>query len=238
MPNRQKHRGQHSSDARLFNEKWIIILRQAVRDLSILLSRGYSEDASLKLVGDRYRLHKRQRQALMRAACADEAIMRRQRNLLDQDMLAQEEIWIDTYNLLITIESLLSDGIILYCRDGCYRDLASVHGTYRKVEETIPAIHLIGQTLAALEVGMVKWHLDSPVSNSGRLKGILLEEAQKHNWNWEAELHNNPDKVLVEAGKVVVSSDSWVIDHALAWFNLVGLIIEKNQNFESIIILG
>lgn len=227
MPNRQKHRGQHSSDIRLFNETWIQTLQEAVRDLSMLLSRGYPEDASLKLVGDRYRLHKRQRQALMRAACSDKAVARRHRNLLDEEVLGQEEIWIDTYNLLITIESFLSDGIVLYCRDGCYRDLASVHGTYRKVEETVPAIRLIGQSLAALKVGLVKWHLDAPVSNSGRLKGILLEEAQKQDWLWEAELYNNPDKVLIEAQGVVVSSDSWVIDHAKCWFNLTRFIIEN-----------
>ena len=50
MPNNQRHRGQHSDDVKNFNEKWVITLRKAVSDLSFLLSNGYSDKSSLKLV--------------------------------------------------------------------------------------------------------------------------------------------------------------------------------------------
>ena len=54
--------------------------------------------------------------------------------------VANRELWIDGYNALTTIESALSGSVILRARDGCYRDMASMHGTYRKVQETVPAI--------------------------------------------------------------------------------------------------
>ena len=40
----------------------------------------------------------------------------------------------------------MGGGIVLLARDGCYRDMASMHGTYRKVAETVPALEAIGRT--------------------------------------------------------------------------------------------
>jgi hypothetical protein len=238
MSNHQRHRGQHSNDAKFFSAKWQPILRQAVRDLSYLLTEDYPDTASLKLVGDRYRLAERQRMAVLRSACANQALINRHRKQIDEDLWANETLVIDTYNLLITIESALSNGLILVCRDGCFRDLASIHGTYKRVEETLPAIQLIGNTLAELKVKNVKWFLDSPISNSGRLKGFILAAAQANNWQWEAELVHNPDKALVETGKIVVSSDSWVIDNAVAWANVAGYIIEQKIQTAQLQVLG
>lgn len=238
MPNNQRHRGQHSDDIKNFNEKWIPILRKAVSDLSFLLSNGYSEKSSLKLVGDRYRLNARQRQALLRASCSEESRFYRTRRQVEAELLKGEEIAIDGYNLLIITEVALSNGIILACRDECYRDIASIHGTYKKVAETIGAIHLIGKTLHQLGIKKACWYLDSPVSNSGRLKQLLLEEADKHGWDWEAELVYNPDKALVETGQIVISSDGWVIDNITCWFNMFGHMLENKLLNANLKVIG
>ena len=230
MPNHQRHRGQHSEDIHLFNEKWIPILCQAVRDFSYLLSLDYPENASLKLIGDKFRLTKRQRKAVMRAGCTNQAVWKRQEKSLAPKSLESGKVAIDAYNILITTESLLSDGILINCRDGCYRDLASLHGTYRKVEETIPAIELIGQTLNELQVKEVKWLLDAPISNSGRLKKLVLDTAEQKKWHWEAELVVNPDKDLAVSPEIVISSDSWVIDQASQWFNLMAYLVKYKKN--------
>ncbi len=229
MPNQQKHRGQHSQDAVLFSQDWMPILRKSVADLSLLWTMGYPEEASLKLVGDHYRLRKRQRQALMRASCSNQAFLHRQRYELDEAFLKHSPVCIDAYNLLITTESILSGGIIMACRDGCYRDIASVHGTYRRVEETLPAIHLIGACLQDLGVESVYWYLDAPISNSGRLKNMLLQEAHQHGWPWEAALVPSPDKVLAETEGVVISSDSWILDQALGWYNLCAFLLRSDR---------
>ena len=50
-----------------------------------------------------------------------------------------------------------------------------MHGSYRKVEETLPALRLVGKTLAHFGVADALWLLDRPVSNSGRLKKIIEE---------------------------------------------------------------
>ena len=229
MPNHQRHRGQHSDDIHLFNEKWVPILCQAVRDFSYLLSLNYPENASLKLIGDKFRLSKRQRKAVMRAGCTNQAVWKRYQKEQLAHTLTEKKVAIDAYNILISTESLLSDGILIHCRDGCYRDLASLHGTYRKVEETIPALELIGQTLQELNIEEVKWYLDAPISNSGRLKNLILETATKNKWRWEAELVINPDKNLAIGSEIVITSDSWIIDQANQWFNLLAYLIKNKK---------
>jgi hypothetical protein len=49
-------------------------LRQAVADFSMLLTKGYADKSSLKLVGDRFSLTQRQRVAVMRGSCSDQQL--------------------------------------------------------------------------------------------------------------------------------------------------------------------
>ncbi len=227
----QKHRGQHAQDAELFDSKWEAPLRSAVEDLSHLLSRGYGEPSALKLVGDRYRLHKRQRMALLRASCSDKAKTYRSAIALSNEAAGGKEVVIDGYNLLITTESMLAGGIILHCRDGCFRDIASVHGTYRKVEETLPALGLIGRTLQALRVAHAHWIFDAPVSNSGRLKVLMHELAEAHGFAWDISLHNNPDKVIAEQSeRIPITSDGWILDRSESHFNLHATLLKSIPN--------
>jgi len=226
MSSSQKHRGQHSQDAKLFAATTWKILNDAVDDLSWLWTRGYAEKAGIKLVGDKHKLTARQRQAIRRAACSDEAMFRRPTNRIEPGDLEGKSLAIDGYNLLITVESGLANGLIIACRDGTYRDIASIHSTYRRVEETFPAIRRIAGSLADLQVKSAKWYLDKPISNSGRLKGFLLECSQEFGAPWEVELANNPDRELIHTkDAVVVSSDGITLDQADSWTNLTRHIV-------------
>ena len=170
MADTREHRGPHPEDAKWFSDEAVPILRRAVEDYSWLLSHGYSEPASLKLVGDRFLLTARQRVAVMRCSCSVFAHgMRHAAEVLPHEAAARPLV-IDGYNVLTTVEAALAGGVLLIARDGCMRDMASMHGSWRKVAETAPAIELIGQTLEAEKIRQVKWLLDSPVSNSGRLR--------------------------------------------------------------------
>jgi len=220
VPQRQSHRGQHREDAALFAPKRVPTLREAVVDLSWLLTREYAEAAALKLVGDHYQLDKRQRLAVTRAACSDQSLEYRRAHEVPVEDLGGRNLVIDGYNLLITVECALSGAILIRGRDGCIRDIASVHGSYQCVEETSPAIHLIGQTLASLDIKSAHWYFDTPVSNSGRLRKLIEAQAAAADWNWTVTLEKNPDNILAESKDVVVTSDSWILDRAAAWTNL------------------
>ncbi|HOK96231.1 MAG TPA: DUF434 domain-containing protein [Anaerohalosphaeraceae bacterium] len=227
MPDKRSHRGPHPDDAALFTDQSQFILAKATADMSWLLSRGYAEKSSLKLIGDRYNLKQRQRIAVMRSACSDAQLHRRRATEFKQEKIKGQPLILDGYNLLITIEAALGGGILLIGRDGCIRDLASIHGTYRKVEETLPAIGIIADTLNRLEITNVTWLLDRPVSNSGRLKNILMQFAQSRMVNWTVELVQSPDKTLIESGWIIATSDSAVLDSCLQWLNLGKIAIES-----------
>ena len=64
MPDKRTHRGPHPQDEKLFAPSAIDNLRTAVADFSLLLTKGYAEKSSLKLVGDRFSLTERQRLAV------------------------------------------------------------------------------------------------------------------------------------------------------------------------------
>lgn len=219
MPHKQKHRGPQSADARIFHAAYHGILRSAVFDYSFLRTRGYAEDALFKLVGDRYQLTQRQRYAVMRAACGNQSLTYRQTHQLG-DVKQAPLLLIDGFNLLITLESALSGGCIFEGRDGCYRDLSSLHASYKRVTETLPAIVLIGQKMAEWHFPPCYWYLDKPVSNSGKLKQYLEAEALKNDWPWHINLVASPDYHLKKSPHPVVSTDSYILDKAAAWVNL------------------
>jgi len=213
-------------------------LRQAAADFSMLLTKGYAEKSTLKLVGDRFSLTQRQRLAVMRSSCSDPQLRRRTEHQVPIEALRGRPLAIDGYNLLITVEAALSGGLIFQGRDGCCRDLASIHGTYRKVEETIPAVELIGDSLMEIGIGGTLWLLDSPVSNSGRLKTLLGDRARAHGWPWEIRLTINPDAELSKVETIVVSTDSAILDACEKWTNLAAEIITRRLPSTTIIGLG
>jgi len=226
-PDRRRHRGAHPEDARLFEAARLAALRSAVSELSWLLSRGYQTKSALKLVGDRHNLSERQRLAVARAACPEESRARRRASRLDGAEVAGEGLIVDGFNLVITLEAALSGGLLVIGRDGCVRDLSSVHGSYREVEETERAILLAGEALGALAPSSVLWLFDSPVSNSGRLAARVRALAAARGWPWEVRAEFNPDREIVNSHLVAVTSDSNVLDGVARWLNLGRMIVEQ-----------
>jgi hypothetical protein len=131
---------------------------------------------------------------------------------------------IDGFNLILTLESALGGGVVLGGRDGCFRDLASVHGTYRRVEETRPALELAAKWLTDWGIGSCTWLLDAPVSNSGRLAAMIRATSP----DWSAEVVPNPDKVLAQPGAVVATADAAVLDCCGEWVNLARAFVESS----------
>jgi hypothetical protein len=227
LPDRRSHRGADPRDSPAFDPPAWPALRAAVFELSWLFERGYAATSSLKLVGDRHALTDRQRLAVLRSSCSDAALNRRREYEVSPGELAGQPLAIDGFNVLTTVEAALGGGVILRGRDGVYRDLAGIHGTYRKVAETLPALHVVGEVLADFGVGPARWLLDRPVSNSGRLRTVILEVAQERGWTWEAELAFNPDALLAASDDIIATADSAILDRGPRWFNLARRVIER-----------
>ncbi len=224
-PDTRKHRGPHPRDTKAFAPEHLPALRKATFELSWLLSRDYASKAALKLVGDHYQLNQRQRIAVARAACSDNQRAQRISRAVAPRFLEGQRARIDGFNLLITVEAALAGGLLLLCRDGCVRDLASVHGTYRAVEETERALRVVGHALAELGAAEAVWYLDRPVSNSGRLAGKIAALGAAQGWAWRVEVVTNPDVPLKRGGDLIVTSDGSLLDEAGQWVNFPAYLV-------------
>ena len=219
-PDTRRHRGAHPADAELFGTDQLPKLRQAVVDLCWLLSRGYNMASSLKLVGDRYGLRERQRLAVSRSACSDQDRQRRRDHCVSVEQMRDQPVTVDGFNLIITVEAALSGGLLLVGIDDCIRDLSSVHGSYRSVEETDRAIMMIGEALQQFAPSSVLWLLDRPVSNSGRLAAKISDLAARNDWPWTVEVVFNPDAAIIASPSIAITSDSSILDRVSRWSDL------------------
>jgi hypothetical protein len=179
------------------------------------------------LVGNRHSLTARQRMAVARCACSQQETQQRRQRQVESAQLRGQELWLDGYNVLSILESALAGGVVLLGRDGCCRDIAGIHRRYRKVNETMPVLRMVGEVAVAWGVSRCRWWLDKPVSNSGRLKTLILDVAGNAGWNMEVELTFSPDHVLSHTDQVIATSDGIVLDRCQRWVNLSRLLIAQ-----------
>ncbi len=238
VPDRRRRRGPHPRDLECFAPRELETLRRANADLCWLRSRGYPDKASLKLVGDRYGLRLRQRTALQRCAVADDAVARRRASEVGPEAVRGRRLEIDGYNALLTVEAALGGGVVLAARDGAFRDMAAMRSHFRRVDQTRPALGLIGAYLDETGCRRVVWYLDRPISNSGRLKALMLEVAGENGWPWEVELVPNPDKVLEVSTEIVATADGGILDEGPRWLNLARRVVERSVESAWIVDLG
>ncbi len=225
-----RNRGKNTSDDSLFgSQKQIDLLRMAVEDMHYLLSRKYPEKASSEFAGNRYRLKTRQIQAIRGASASQQQMLNRKSKQATAEDLKGKTIHIDGFNVLIVLESLLSGAYIFEGLDGCFRDLSGVHGTYKRVNQTLPALQLVATFFQQCGIGKLCWIFDRPVSNSGRICQLISEFAKERELQWETSLEFNPDQFLAEHGEIIISSDAWILDHCKRWFNLIRYMVDKEN---------
>lgn len=221
MPDRRRHRGPHPEDDGLFAVGEVPRLAAAVADLSWLLSHDYADAAALKLVGDRFGLAQRQRVAVRRCACADAQRDRRAATRREVTKLTGATVCVDGFNVLTTVEAALAGGVLLAARDGCIRDMASMHGSWKRVAETERAARLLCSVLAQGRPSSVTVVLDRPVANSGRLAAVLRNVAAELLPVAQVALRDGADRALVDSGAIVATADSGILDRVAQWVDIV-----------------
>jgi len=219
-------RGYHPDDSLKFAGEQLAILQRAHQDIRSLLDRGYRLGPILELVGGRYQLTARQRNALQRTAASSDQCRRRAVSRLPLSAADGKIIQIDGFNLLVTLETALSGSPLFLGSDGVIRDLAGLRGSYHLIPQTDQATALLGRILGELSVGQTQIYLDAPVSNSGRLRQHILHMSVAWPFPTEVNLIPNPDTVLCRR-EWVVTSDSLILDHCASWLDLTGAIIRR-----------
>ena len=161
----------------------------------------------------------RQRLAIMRSLAKEQQLLYRKKHQIPFGDLAGQEVWIDGFNTIITLEVMMSDSILFTCMDGAVRDLASLRGTYRLIPETKEAVQMMFDVLQDAAVKKVNILLDKPVSNSGRLKSLIADIGEAYQFDLDIQIIRDVDRTLY--GKAcVITSDAIILDHCESWINL------------------
>ena len=218
-------RGYVPTDAKEFSDKNLELIKKAQSDIFMLLERGYPIKSASTFVGNHYLLSERQRLAIVRSTSQSENIINRKNKLLKSDFEGKI-VYIDGLNLIITLEVALSESTVLKCMDGTIRDLAGLRGTYKLIDKTDIAIELIGAKLEEMKISKVNFYLDSPVSNTGKLRVRILELLAKYSYDVKVELVNNAD-VILETKACVITSDAIILNKCESWINLAYDIVSE-----------
>lgn len=217
-------RGFVPSDNFEFNNKNLALLKNAQQDICYLLNRGYKIDKTIEFIGNHYLFSSRQRLALKRSISSYDDIERRKNHEIMGEC-TDSIIHIDGLNLIITLEVALSNSTLLRCMDGTMRDLAGLRGTYKLIDKTDIAIEMIGVKLNRMKIKKVIFYLDSPVSNTGRLKSKILDILNNYNFQTDVILVPNADVILNKLDHVV-TSDGIILNTCTSWINLAFEIIK------------
>jgi len=237
MSTKNVRRGYDLEDEIIFSDENIAKLKIIQEEIQWLLDRGYKMKQVIEFTGNHYLLLSRARTSLQRTTSSTTDYEKRRSKMLPLECAKDGCLNIDGFNLIITLEVAMSGSPILLGKDGVYRDLAGLRGTYRLIDKTDAALNLIGKALNELNVPMVKFYLDSPVSNSGRLRSKILEYSDQWGIPIEIELVPNVDTILADMERVV-TGDSIILDVCKSWFNLSRKIIEDYIKDAWVIDLG
>lgn len=220
-------RGYVPEDERNFSPEAIGIMSTASRHIRYLLDEGYDLKQASTFVGNHFLLSERQRLAIVRSLTSGQQLSNRKEKQVSIDELAGREVWIDGFNIIITLEVLLSSSILFRCMDGTIRDLAALRGTYRLITETDDAVRIMLDVLNNAGAGKINILLDQPVSNSGRLKARIADIAEEAGCsNLDIQILRDVDRTLYEK-ELVITSDSVILDHCRSWVNLTEEVVKQ-----------
>jgi hypothetical protein len=184
---------------------------RAAEDVRYLVNRGYPKDSSVRFVSDHYRLPEEQRFVLIRVIVAAKTANLRKAKAVSLEALRGQELFVDGYNVLITVESLLKGRAIYLGDDGFLRDTQGIFRSYRASQSTAPALSQILDLLAYAAPARVEVLLDQQISWSGELAEQICEMMAERSLPGGACAVKDVDHRLKKAA-VVATSDGNVID--------------------------
>ncbi len=225
-------RGLVPEDERNFSPEALVKMRTAARHIRYLINEGYDLKQAAVFTGNHFMLSERQRLAIMRSIATDRQLADRAEKLRPPDDLAGEDVWVDGFNTIITLEVMLSGSLLFECMDGAVRDLAALRGTYRLIPETTGAVRLMLDTLRGAGVRTAHILLDEPVSNSGRLKSLIAEIGENAAPALDIQILRDVDRTLYAKANVI-TSDGIILDHCASWVNLTAACM-KQKNISGI----
>lgn len=192
------------------------------------MDRGYPKESSIRFVADHYRLPEAQRFVLIRVVVASAQALSRRIKLMPLEAVKRQDLFIDGYNVLIAVESILGDRPVYLCDDGLLRDAQGIFRSYKTSELTDPALSQILDLLAIADPSRTEIIFDQQISMSGSLAARVRVMMAERSLPGTAMTAKDVDHQLKIAKGVVATSDGNVIDAASRVIDLPLEIARRN----------
>lgn len=194
-------------------------ISDAVRDLRYMLDQGYPRDSAVNFVANHYRLPLNQRHLLARCVFSRREVAKHRRKSVRASAVRGKHLGVDGYNVLITLESILTLKQVVRCDDGYIRDLRAIFGKYRVSPATPRALTELLRIIALAKPSYVEFLFDKQVSRSGELAGMVRQRLEEAKLKGDAQATGGVDLKL-RPFDVVASSDRAIIGRAKAIWDI------------------
>ncbi len=205
-------------------------LIEAVRDYRFLLDRGYPVQATIKLVGNRFRLDKAERVVLFRGVL-ERGISDRIAGRTLAELPQRASLCIDGYNVLFTLANYRAGRPLFLGTDGLLRDVGGSHGKFASAVAFKEAAGILVDEMSHRNFAGVTVYLDAPVSSSGDQAAVLRAGFSCLGMSFWTRIEVVPsaDGFVKEfEGDAVASSDSAIALNSRApVFDLARIILES-----------
>lgn len=180
---------------------------RAIFDYFSLLQKKYPQKAILKLVGDRYKLSRDERNILYRGV-SDESENLSRRDKLVKELPPGSTLVVDGLNQLFTIASYLNGNVVFISTDGILRDASEMHGKMFRTDLLDRSLNLIFDFCQPLMLRQLIFYIDQQVSHHQKIKELLSGRISES----QIVISDQVDKSLAKITSGIVStSDSQII---------------------------
>lgn len=216
-------------------------LLKPAADIRSILRWGYPKFATIRFVADHAGLDARERQVLIRVVLPPDRTVSRAKKKLKYDRIRGRALLIDGYNVLLSVDSLLKGEIMWLCDDSFIRDTRFYFGKAKHADDIEEALEELLSFLAETGPKSVTILLDSQISRSGELAGIIRNRLKEKGIPGEARTSKHVDFDLKTAGKssgeifgndseekpVIATSDGIIIDAVSEVIDIPACLMEK-----------
>jgi hypothetical protein len=201
-------------------------LADAVRDLRYLLNRGYPRDSAVTFIANHYRLKLDERHLLARCVFSKAEVVSHQKKMVSDAEVQGKRLGVDGYNVLITVESILTGKPVVRCDDGFIRDLRAIFGKYRISSVTPRALTAILKIISRARPREVVVMFDSQVSRSGELAAQVRRRLRQVGLRGDARTVAGVD-FKIRGFDVTSSTDRAIIEKSKAVWDIPAEVIGR-----------
>ncbi|OCC15804.1 hypothetical protein DBT_0729 [Dissulfuribacter thermophilus] len=186
-------------------------LKPAAIELRFLLSHGYPRKSCVEFVGNHHQLTREERNVLFRGVFSKKDVEAIKKSKIPLKHLENKMLFIDGYNVTITIENALKGNPIIKGNDGVIRDISCTFRGFRQSELTQQAWDLICALINRYSPKKTIVLLDKPYSRSGDFACSLRKWFKKWKLDGAVLLSSRVDLKLKYAHGIRATSDSTIL---------------------------